>query len=76
MTRNFQQVQEAFPKTEEKEKETRPQQKGSKSKATITSHRDYVAAMKIKIEAAEEEINQLKKAAEDLKVELSRVPDK
>ena len=76
LTRNFQQVHEALPKTEEKEKETRPQQKGSKSKVTITSHRDYVATMKSQIEAAEEEINQLKKAAEDLKAELSRVPDK
>jgi len=35
-----------------------------------------VAAMKSQIEVAEEEINQLKKAAEDLKAELSRVPDK
>jgi hypothetical protein len=48
----------------------------SKSEAAITSQGDYVAAMKSQIEAAEEEINQLKKAARDLKAQLRKLPTK
>ncbi len=76
MTRKFQQVQEALPRTEETGEGTGPQQKSITNKAAITSQGDYVAAMKSQIEAAEEEINQLKKAARDLKAELSRLPNK
>ena len=76
MTRKFQQAQEALPRTEETGEGTQPWQKSSTSKTIITSQGDYVAAMKSQIEVAEDEINQLKKVARDLKAQLGQLPTK
>lgn len=57
------QVEEALPRTEETEK---VRQKDT-NRTIITSQGDYIAAMKSQIEVAEDEINQLSKAARDLK---------
>jgi len=63
MTRRFQQVQEAPPRTEETGEETQCQQRKNTGKTVTTSKEDNIADLKSKLESAKHEISKLKKAA-------------